>query len=50
MINLKALMAGFGFLIAIIIFLIHKIRTRSAHKKKISERKKRRKKKMKDRI
>ena len=43
MLNLKALMVGFGFLLAIIIFLVHKIRARSAHKKKIAEMKNRRK-------
>jgi hypothetical protein len=43
MINLKALTVGFGFIIAIIIFLVHKIRVRSEHKKKILERKNRRK-------
>jgi len=43
MINLKALMVGFGFVLAIIIFTVHKIRARSAHKKKIIEMKNRRK-------
>jgi len=43
MINLKALMVGFGFVLAIIIFIIHKIRARSAHKKKIAAMKNRRK-------
>jgi heme exporter protein D len=42
MLNLKALMVGFGFLLAIIIFLVHKIKARSAHKKKIAETKNRR--------
>ena len=45
MINLKALMVGFGFVLAIIIFIIHKIRAKSAHKKKIAEMKNRKKKK-----
>lgn len=44
MLNLKALMVGFGFIIAILIFLIHKIRVRYIHKKKMAEMKKRRKK------
>jgi len=35
MINLKDLMVGFGFVLAIIIFIVHKIRARSAHKKKL---------------
>ena len=43
MINLKAFTVGFGFILAVIIFLIHKIRERSAHKKKIIEMKNRRK-------
>ena len=43
MINLKALMVGFGFVLAIILFIAHKIRARSAHKKKIAEMKNRRK-------
>jgi len=45
MFNLKDLMVGFGFILAIIIFLVHKIRARSAHKKKIQEMKNRRKRK-----
>ncbi len=45
MINLKALTVGFGFVLAIIIFIIHKIRERFAHKKKIIEMKNRTKKK-----
>jgi hypothetical protein len=45
MINLKDLTVGFGFIIAVIIFLVHKIKVRSAHKKKILERKNRRKRK-----
>jgi hypothetical protein len=44
MLNLKALMVGFGFILAILIFLIHKIRVRSIHKKKMAEMKNRRKK------
>lgn len=43
MLNLKALMVGFGFILAILIFLIHKIRG-SIHKKKMAEMKNRRKK------
>jgi hypothetical protein len=43
MINLKALTVGFGFILVLLIFSIHKIRERSAHKKKIIEMKNRRK-------
>ena len=43
MINLKAFTVGFGFILAVIIFSIHKIRERSAHKKKLIEMKNRRK-------
>jgi len=43
MINLKDLMVGFGFILAIIIFIVHKIRARSAHRKKIIAMKNRRK-------
>ena len=43
MLNLKDLMVGFGFILAIIIFLVHKIRARAAHKKKIRDMKNRRK-------
>ena len=32
MFNLKALMVGLGFLLAILIFLVHKIRARFEHK------------------
>lgn len=49
MLNLKALMVGFGFLLVVIIFLTHKIKTRSANKKRIEEIKRRRKKKIKKR-
>jgi hypothetical protein len=44
MLNLKALMVGLGFILAILILLIHKIRARSVHKKKMAEMKNRRKK------
>ncbi len=43
MINLKALTVGLGFILVVLIFLIHKIRERSLHKKKIIEMKNRRK-------
>ena len=45
MLNLKDIMVGFGFILAIIIFLVHKIRVRAAHKKKIMDIKNRRKRK-----
>jgi hypothetical protein len=45
MINLKALMIGFGFVLAILIFVLHKIRERSARKEKMVQMKNRRKKK-----
>jgi hypothetical protein len=44
MINLKALMVGFGFVLAILVFVLHRIRERSARKKKIVQMKNRRKK------
>lgn len=43
MINLKDLMVGFGFVLIVLIFIIQKIRIRSAHKKKIIEIKEKRK-------
>ncbi len=43
MINLKAFTVGFGFILAVIIFSIHKLRARSTNKKKIIEMKNRRK-------
>ena len=47
MLNLKDLMVGLGFILAILIFLVHKIRARSEHKQKIIEMKNNRKKKKK---
>jgi hypothetical protein len=47
MINLKAFIVGLGFLLAILIFVVHKLRLRAAHKKRIAEIKNRRKKKKK---
>ena len=49
MINLKTLLVGIGFLLAVLIYIIHKIRLRSTNKErtaKIKNRKKKKSKKM----
>jgi len=46
MLNLKALLVGFGFLLAIIIYIMHKIRVISANKERAAKIKNRKKKKI----
>ena len=46
MINLKSLLVGFGFLLALLIYIMHKIRIRSANKERAAKIKNRKKKKI----
>jgi len=46
MINLKTLLVGFGFLLAVIVYLLHKRRITSANKERTEKIKKRKKKKI----
>lgn len=46
MINLKTLLVGFGFGLAVIVYLIHRQRIRSVHREKTEKIKKRKKKKI----
>jgi hypothetical protein len=50
MLNLKDLMVGFGFILAILIFLVNRIKARTAHKKKIIEMKNHRKRKKRNKM
>ncbi len=49
MVDLKAFTVGLGFILAVIIYSVHRIKLRSEHKKKIAEIKNRRKKNKKKR-
>lgn len=46
MINLKTLLVGFGFLLAVVVYMIHKHRIRSTNKERTEKIKKRKKKKI----
>lgn len=46
MINLKTLLVGFGFLLAVVVYMIHKLRIRSTNKERTEKIKKRKKKKI----
>jgi Na+-transporting methylmalonyl-CoA/oxaloacetate decarboxylase gamma subunit len=46
MINIKTLLVGIGFLLAVLIYIIHKIRLISANKERIAKIKNRKKKKI----
>jgi hypothetical protein len=46
MINLKTLFVGFGFCLAVLVYIIHKFRIKSANKKRTEKIKKRKKKKI----
>jgi hypothetical protein len=46
MINLKTLLVGIGFLLAVLIYIIHKIRVRSINKEKAAKIRNRKKKKI----
>jgi len=46
MINLKTLFVGFGFFLAVLIYIIHKMKIRSNRKKRTEKIKNRRKKKI----
>ncbi len=46
MINLKTILVGFGFFLAVLVYLIHKFRIKSYNKKRTEKIKKRKKKKI----
>lgn len=46
MINLKTILVGFGFFLAVLVYLIHKFRIKSTNKKRTEKIKKRKKKKI----
>jgi uncharacterized membrane protein YciS (DUF1049 family) len=46
MINLKTILVGFGFFLAVLVYVIHKYRIKSANKKRTEKIKKRKKKKI----
>jgi cbb3-type cytochrome oxidase subunit 3 len=46
MINLKTLLVGFGFLLAVVVYMLHKQRIKSANKERTEKIKNRKKKKI----
>jgi uncharacterized membrane protein YciS (DUF1049 family) len=46
MINLKTMLVGFGFFLAVLVYAIHKFRIKSTNKKRTEKIKKRKKKKI----